>query len=340
MNQTIRIIKEQLQTSSDDLSKVKYLNDLARAYMYRDLDLVNHYANEALSLALVLNNNYETVRAYISIAARYVTKQELALALEYYHKAYEILEFDPLSEVRICMGISNISRSIDNFRTAKEYSERALELSIAHKLLHEEIACYNNFGKIYSSLNMHDLAQDFYNKAITLCERENAPLMRGFSFVSKVKHLFVTQQVESIEDELLTLEALIDNNNELWYVGIIQCLWGMFYANHDIPDYAKERFELGISILEDEVQLTNLVEAYIDYSNILIDMNRLLQAESIYKRALAYLEAQGILHIPPILLKSIGHLYKVGGNAKESLDYFNKYEASKSTLEALLQNYF
>lgn len=340
MNQAIRLLKKQLNESSDVGSQMDILNKLARTYMYRDITLVQQYATQALDLAKSYHNSFEMVRAYVSLGAKEAICRNLKNSIHYYHLAFDLLGNDPLSEVRIYMGICNTYLDLENFNKAKEYCEKALELSIAHQLLSEEIACYNNFGRIYRELERYEIADNFFEKGIRLTEIHNKSLLKGYLCVNQVKNLFSWKHVEHIEEKLLKLEELIDHNNELWFVGVLQGLWGMFYAYNEIPDYAKERFELAISILEDEEQLINLLSTYVDYCETLIQNNRYLQAKSIYSRAITYLETRDIKDVLPTFTKTMAKFYKEIGDIKSSLQYLKDYEATKLSLTNYIEQYF
>ena len=60
--------------------------------------------------------------------------------------------------------------------------------------------------------------------------------------------------LSEVEYYLLKLDKLMDQHNEMWYMGITKCLWGSYYAASDAIEYARECFNTGIEIIEEEEQ--------------------------------------------------------------------------------------
>lgn len=339
MDATIRQLKFGLSENSDTLSKVSLLNQLSRAYMYKDNEMVLHYANEALHLATQLNDKKHICKAYVNKAAYEFINQNYKNGILYYHKAFSNLENDYESEVRVYYGISNIYRMLEISNKSLNYLEKALKISEEHHLYKEVAACYNNMGRVYSTSNEYQLANICYDKAIQISTEHNFNTLEGYVRVNKIKNQLTANQIDFIENDLFQLEDLIDKHNEFWYIGMVQCLWGLYYSLNDITDYAKERFELGIKILEDEEQYYYLFEAYIDYGKILYNNNKILQAKSILERGAIRLENYKIEN-HPYFFKEIANFYTKISDHKSSLKYLKKYETSKYNLEVNLNKYF
>lgn len=339
MDATIKQLKFSLSKISDVSPKVSLLNQLSRAYMYKDNKMAFHYANEALHLATHLDDKIQICKAYVNKAAYEFINQNYKGGILYYHKAFSNLENDYESEVRVYYGISNIYRMLDNSSESLNYLEKALKISEEHNLYKETAVCHNNMGRVYSLSGEFELANYCYDKAIQMSTEHQFNTLEGYVRVNKIKNMLTANHLDNIESDLFQLEDLIDKHNEFWYIGMVQCLWGFYYSLNDITDYAKERFELGLKILEDEEQYYYLFESYIDYGKILYQNNKIFQAKSIFERGIVRLENYEIEN-HPYFYKEVSNFYSKINDHKSSLKYLKKYETSKYNLEVHLKKFF
>lgn len=341
MKRSIRILKQELSDSSDNSFQACKCNEISRLYMYRDVDQVQHYGHLALEHAKKANNTREIARAYFNIGAGYFLCQNLKEGVAYYSLAAKLIkEEDPQTLVRIYMGIGVNFTQINCHQESVYYQEKALQIAVKENLIPEKAGIYNNIGRVYSDLGDHQLAMNYYQRGLQIAYDEGLQTIKGYLLVGAIQNDLKHNALDDVESNLLRLEKLIDKHNEMWYLGISQCLWGCYYAASDSLGCAKEYFTTGIEILEAEGQNYYLALAYAFYTDTLTRQGELFEAKLAYDLYKAMIDKYSLDLALPMYYGSLSDFY-----AKQSdVRYYNKYNQlyteSKDALEIILREHF
>lgn len=340
MKYKIKILKEQLLFTTDEVNKISIHNNLARAYMYRDSDAVIHHANQALKLSQKYENTKEEARSYFNLGAAKFLSQDLKMGVDYYHQANLLCSPDDHTlKTRIYMGICLTYANLHCFEKALYYGEKALNIATVNELFEEQCTIYNNHGHIYNYLGDFELSEKFLTQGL------NIAIEKEFYW----KQVFLTYNIArgklnsgntNVEALIFTIESLIEKRDEMWYLGPVQILWALYYILTDSYENAISKIELGLQILEEEKQDFYYLLAITDLTMALNSKNHVIEAEGLYKNALAYFEKENhMLSLSNIYLK-LSNFYSEHEEVILYQKYLRKYVSLKSDLEHYINKFF
>lgn len=132
------------------------------------------------------------ISSLLSIASVYYKKHEYKISVEVYEKAIEMLENTDISTELLCTAYNNIgviykaqafySKALDYFQKSK-----ALKIVFYGEDNPSLVATYNNIGDISLLLkNDCDTALSYYEKALTIIEKDSSDLAKTYLNIGKV----------------------------------------------------------------------------------------------------------------------------------------------------------
>lgn len=314
MKTDLRLLKKQLQEETHPLFKAQKANELSRAYLYRDLDQVEAFARLAMDLACQSNRD-EYLRATINLGASHLLRQDFDTGLDYYYKVYTSSQ-SPKLLVRCYMAIGVCYSKLAFYEEALAFEEKALDLSLKANNNSATAAIFNNIATIYMNQGAHDLSEQYFSKALTLASKHHYTNIQAYLLVGLLNNDLRRQKYDHMEDYFNQIETLIDAQNEMWFIGITQCLKACYHIAYDNMELAMVYFDIGIDILEDEDQYMYLVLAY---DELILSLDR----AGYQRKALDYLN----IYEDKITHKNL----KMGKGLflKTAMDYYANHQSIK-----------
>jgi tetratricopeptide (TPR) repeat protein len=329
-----------LSESSENSEKANKCNELARSFIYKDLDQVEYYANLAVLHAKSCDSLLEEAKAYLSLGAMSFLRQNFETGIKYYSKALTKCGHDPLTLVRVYMGIGVCYSQLTCYKEAITYEEKALKIACQENLLPEKAAIFNNIGRIYHEIGDFQLAFQYYSRGFNIAEEQNITKTQGYLLVGLIRNEIKAKAFMNAEKFLLKLEKLIEKHNEMWYMGISRCLWATYYMGNDAKEIAKDYFAMGIEIIEDENQEYYLGFAYKDYAEALTESGDYYAAKLIYEKYHDALVKHSIHAAFPQYHCSISKYYSKQSRVKQFNIHKNLFDETKDSLSKTLKEYF
>jgi tetratricopeptide (TPR) repeat protein len=334
----IRRLKKEYQLLTDPIKKAKIANQISRAYLYRDLDQVNEYAHIALSL-LEDSNTVEISKAYLNLGASCFLSQDFKGGISYYHKVYTAKASEELL-MRCHMGVGVCYLKLHLYQEALYHEERALDLALKTDHSSGLSGIYNNIATIHMHLGSYDLAESYFSKALLIAKSNDYTNIQGYIYIGLLNNDLKQNNINSMEENFLHIEALIDGKNEMWYIGITQCFKGCYYIHLENLEMAEIYFKIGLEILEAEEQFLYLVLGYEEYINTLVNNGYTFEAKKLLEAFGKIIEKYNLDLGKPKYFKTSMNYYISTGNIPKYHHYQNEYETYRRAAKKQLENYF
>lgn len=156
-------LKRSIATISS-VSTSPEFNNSQRYYLATLYDKANLFEESVMQAEIIIKNDPNNAHAYNFIGYSYLERSEnLEMALKYIQEAVRLSPKDPY--IRDSLGWYY-------FKVGK-LDEALKELSFAYELEKKDSVITQHLGQVYSAMNKLSLAKDFYEKALTLSEKES-----------------------------------------------------------------------------------------------------------------------------------------------------------------------
>jgi len=337
MKSTIRQLKEELKQLSNSLLKAQKANELSRAYLYRDLDLVEKYASLALSL-LNKENHEEILLAHMNLGSCKLLRQDFNAGLDYYYKVFSETKSDQLL-LRCYMAIGVCYSKLDMNKEALSFQEKALELAQITKDHSASAAIFNNYATIFTSQGHFDLSESYFLKALDIATTNDFSNIQAYVYVGLLHNDLRRKRYDQMDDYFYKIEQLIDSENEMWFLGITQCLKACFCVAHDNLEKAEVYFEMGIDILETEEQFMYLVLAYNEFILSLQSADYYKEANELLSVFEEIINKNNLQMGKGIFLKTAMDYHASTKDIKSYHKYHKKYNTYKNYYSKILSVY-
>ena len=338
MKSLLRILKKEYQILSDPIEKANKANEISRAYLYRDLDQVREYAHKALDL-LKDSDIIEISKAYLNLGAACLLSQDFEGGIFYYHKVYLEKASEELL-MRCHMGVGVCFLKLHLYQEALNHEEKALDLAL--KIDHPSglAGIYTNIATIHMHLASYELANSYFSKALDIAKSKAYSNIQGYIYIGLLNSDLKQKKISSMENHLLEIEALIDGENEMWYIGITQSFKACYYVHLENIEMADIYFKIGIDILEAEEQYLYLVLAYDEYINSLISKDFYHKAKELFDNYGNIIDRYNLELAKPKYLITAMNYYITIGNIPKYHQYQSQYEDYRSVTKKMLERYF
>lgn len=340
MNIDLRQLKNELSDLSDNSSKAEKCNEISRAYLYRDLDLVEHYAHLALNHLVKYEEHPERGRAYQNLGAACFLRQNTQEGFRYYKEALSQAEDDPITKLRVYLGVGINFTWLESFEDAIKYEEAALSIALKENIIPEKIAIFNNLGRIYSMLGEYDLANEYYFSGAHLAKEEESWLRLGYILVGLIRNALKQKALDAMEKYILKLERLMESHDEIWFLGLSKVMYGCYNLMNDNLDMAFMNFEMGMEILKEEAQAYYIFISYTDFIQCLMDKAMYVQAKYMFYDFYQAIETYSIEPGYPIYYKMMSKYYSTLGDIKNFNAFHEEYQKKHDELLSIMKSYF
>ncbi len=163
------LLKQRENASKKELVQID--NKLSKSYVYTDPQMAIKYAQQALQLAIQIDDKRGKAEAYSNLGMGYYFTNDYERLRDNYRKS--------LSEYRLLgdnQSISNLSstyyRLSQSEKALKNY-KRSLNLYIKEKNWDKIAETYSNMADVYKTIADYQLALSYYEKALKLVEESD-----------------------------------------------------------------------------------------------------------------------------------------------------------------------
>lgn len=312
---------------------------LSRAYSDTDIDKSYAVANQALTLAVNIDDEAAIGKLKMQLGDLSMRKDELEEAEQYYNSALPYLENSGLINelIQLHLSIGNRHNEKDNYSEAMEHYHAGIRLAEDNNISKYTANLYNNLGVIYIKLNNPEKALELYSVALEL-------------FRAQKDTINVAGTTTNIGSIYLQLEDY-DISRSYYQNGL-----ELFESINHIGGKAHAIFKLGL--LETEMHNYEKALAYLHQSleiqnNIdqSIFSKAMFLAETYVNLGIIYFESKDFKNAEMYLLKGhdlafdtkqnslvalssekLSEYYKLKGKFETSLGYYEVYKQYSDSL--------
>jgi serine phosphatase RsbU (regulator of sigma subunit) len=186
--------------------------NIAGFYLSKKSDFNNSLVNYLAALKLCDSFQMTNLKGkvYIGLAGLYLKKGDLKNAEIYYSKGTEIKEKenDPKELAKTYNNFGNFYNQIGEYEKALNLYQKSLVIRLKQKDTLSIAVCYDNIGNAYSSRgkelkskNDYDLAEAFYNKALSTFEVFGDKLELAICYLNLSEFYFEKSQLFTTEKD-------------------------------------------------------------------------------------------------------------------------------------------
>lgn len=317
---------ETVLPETEGLQKIKILNTLAEANIYKEQQKSISYATKALHLSDSLKDNEGLKKAYFTLGSAHYLADDYKKSINYYEQALEInKEENDKSGIATCLNnIGDVYNYIGENEKALNYFEESLKLK-------EELGkpagiarTVNNMGKIYSQLGKYDIAFDFLNRALEI-RKELGDLKRTAFTLNELGNLY--SKIGSFEKSLEFYMEAFKIHKEINYkrgMAIAMNNTGNVYSDLGNLHKALEFYNNSLEIQEELKFKSGIAFSMETIGNVYKDLKQFDTALDYYNKALIIREETHDKLRVASSYNSIGSIYSHLMKYETALDYTNK----------------
>lgn len=309
--------------SAPENDKIDILNNLSKLYWNFSLDSSFYFANEALSLAHIIQDKEGLSDSYNRIANVYFFQGLYDKSMEFYQKS-----LDARKETNDIAGIADIYNNMamlytnkEDYDKALEYFTEALNLSISIEDKFNMAAYYNSIAGIFVALENSRKAIENYLRSIELTKElgEEKALARLYRSIGNV-YSDISSYDMALNYFLDGLE-IFKKLNDLPGLSSMYNNIGIIYQNYGENEKALVYFQKSLDIEIETRNEQGESSAYNNMGTVYDNLGNKTKALDYYNKALEiykkYENQEGI----SIALNNIGLIYLDLGDYKKAYNY-------------------
>lgn len=340
----IDTLQKRLEEASSQ-EKVYILNELSREYWYISLDQSLDYANQALELAIFLDDKQGTADALNRMGNVAYLMSSYQEAHDYYMQSLNLrLE---IGDTEGTLGSYNNLYLIYDFwgdrEKALDYVEKALELSQAADNI-SEVAHYSNIlGSLRSELHDFEAAENYISKAFEIYESsgDKEGLARTLNNQgSMYKRMSLYDQAQ--ESFFRALELFRETGNMIGFASVKNNI-GIIHKQLNNNDIALDYYNLSLQLYQDHGIIRSSVAPLLNNIGIIwYEKGDHETALDYYNRALDTYESINSIRGIATVTHNMGILHTNMGNYQEAMRaYLRSVEINEDTgdIYRLANNY-
>ncbi len=285
-----------LETATNDVERIKYLDNIGWDTSYDNLAVGLKYCQEALALAEKINNEERIIHVCNSIATIYQDMGDINKAISFHLRGLALAEKnkDKDAITIASMNISLVYINQGDYTKALKYLNTARNLSIE---MHDTIglqAIYTNLGSVYLHYpDSMQKAKDFFSKAL------------AFSY-------------------------LVNKPNDIANIlgGLSKCYGAL--GDTLLSDQTMQRALAIVDSAKIDYTLSNLM---VSYASMLSDRGHYTKAEDLLHKALAIYRKIGMVEQEKELWEGFADIYEKSGQLEKSIGAWKRFSKLKDSLQ-------
>lgn len=312
--------------STPENKQIEILNELSKLYWDYSLDSSFYYANEALSLAHIVQDKLGLSDSYNRIGNVYYFQQQYEKALEFYEKSLAARKSsnDQTGIANIYNNMATLYSETGNNEKALELYNQALSISISQNDKFNTASYYSSIALTYEKMENSRKALEYFFKSLELTKelgKEDA-LARVYRSIGNI-YSDISSWDMALNYFLDALEIYKKTNNQPGLSAMYNNI-GIIYQNIKEKDKALLYFQKSLDI---EISLKNesgQSSAYNNIGTVYDEQGNRDKALEYYNKSYEinkkYNDPQGIA----ISLNNIGLIFIEKGKYGQAYDYLTQ----------------
>lgn len=306
--------------------KVKLLNELCWQYGPSDNTKSKIYGNQALDLALRLEDSLLIAESYNNIGVVYYRNSDYDSAIIIYEKSLEISKrggFDLLA-ARLNSKIGVAYLELGKYDLAVKYQLKAIRF---FEETHDSIKmsqCYTNLARVYYENHEYEKANSYDDKALDIFVRYNYTYGMATTYGSMALNFQETGDYEKaiayLEKALGLFKKLDDKSN----VATALLNLGQLHRKYGNTKKGIAYYHKAIDLAKETNDLHTFAVTSANLANIYFETGNYPNAEKLYLQALNIAQEMNILKTEHQCYRELARLYEKTGQYKKALAYKSK----------------
>jgi len=358
-------LAEEILENEDQNILIDIYFGLSNSYKYlTELSKAMTYANKALQMAEVLDDNFEMSRAYLNIGNLFSKNNQYPQAQNAYEKA---LTYTNTKEVKanIFMSLGLLYKNVLNYPKAEEFFKKAEELFIELNFDNEIFELYVNYGSLYSQLAQFDKADEYlqqakayfekindsynhlsclvnlgrvaqsranfanaleyFNQAITICEQDaNLKSMGSLLYYSRANVFQTLKEYEKALSDYDIATVHATDDNDRAMEASIKNGIAGIIANHGEIEKAAKIYQEIIVIFEEDNNLEEIVATYTNIALLYDSQGMFELAHKAHTKALELAQSAQMPSLEISVLINMAELFTSISNTEEAIRLYNQ----------------
>jgi tetratricopeptide (TPR) repeat protein len=250
--QKVDSLLTELRESEDDKARVLLYGSIASEYRNENRDTAFDYALKGYDLANKIKYDYGIAESAFTLAALYVTDNDLDKANVYYTEAAEkYRETDSLFKyTRSRMILGNIQLAHNQYFEALQLYESCLPLSLEKDFVEILPHLYNNIGVIFLDLEEYDQALPYLQKAYDIFDSANDSYNASYA-ASNMAFIYnsLGEDEKALDKYLAIVPIYLKQDRWTDLADLYNSIAGIYVSKQD-ESKAEEYISLALNILD------------------------------------------------------------------------------------------
>lgn len=277
-------LKYELQHINDENTRGELLFKLAREYYFTDVNEALRYAKQALIVFDKTKNHKNAGRCHSIIGAVNLNLANYSLAEKSFLESFKLAKKtdDTLYIARSLYNLGNVQLQTGKVEEAIEYYKESGKFYLQIDYLKGIIAIENNLSTIYRNMGLYSKAYSHLNNALEVAIRHNSIIQQGFIY----------QNIAAV------------------------------YTDQELYTEALESVKHSYAINQEYNYTEGLIKNLIAFGNIFFLTNKILPADTCYKKALQLSKINDYIEDEATILIHLGYQKLYNNQYNVSKQYF------------------
>lgn len=217
---------DKLNNDLADTIRIDVLGDLATQYFNIDLDSSITFSDQAIALAVEIEDREREAYMRKNMGIAYYYKGEHLKVLEYWNASLAIFQDidHPVGESNLLSNLGGVYNQTGDYLKAIENHLLSLRIAVGNNDSTRQATVYQNLGATYSNMKEYDKSEEYYIKALDLCETIKYDKCVGLVNMNLSEVARERNKFEASREYLQTAEEIFRTNN---FPEITEALIGM-----------------------------------------------------------------------------------------------------------------
>jgi tetratricopeptide (TPR) repeat protein len=330
-----------LNHSKNDIAKIELLNALAAECKTSNPKKMALYANQALQLAIKIDNKLESAQAYLHLGTSAIILGRYSSALQYFSEAQIIYENALMTENQhqdqVKQGLAKSYGSIGIVFSEQSSYAKALQYYLKALKCYEDLkdesriaVVYNNIGVVYKATNDNFKALDYFIKSHEIQEKTDGTSL-GFT-ATNIGNLYLKQRNYAKALQYYTQAAAVfKSNHNPRGEGELYNNLGLYYQQIGNAPKALESWDKALQVFGIENKF-GVSDTYYHLGNFYVQQKKFPAAIENVEKALKIAKELQVLEMQMLAEHSLSTIYQKLQQPQNALEHLQNYTIIKDSL--------
>ncbi|MDR1666517.1 MAG: tetratricopeptide repeat protein [Bacteroidales bacterium] len=303
-------------------------------YYLKDFNKADDCFQKALGICMEMKNNSGIAQNYINMALIYHEQSKIYNSLNCLLNALSAWKQmdDSQGMIQTYKEIIKLYQGINNFTTAIEYTEEALQLAYDTGNKAEEASLYDILARTNISMgNIWDVA-GYYDRSLQLYEELNDSLQIARITQNMAVNLHMNDPEKALEllQKSASIYEKLDAANATLYTiyNNMSSIYTLLSANRKAEHFKKKALEKAIL----SKQALSIAQAYLSIGKFYFEQSEWKKADEFFEKAYKQAVAAASRRIQSNALSELSMVKFRMGDYAQAMDYLQRYSVARDSL--------